>query len=179
MRDIHDGIGAQLIGLRSLLSSKSAQTRDLNRYIETALTDLRIVINSLDSASQTLPNILGSFRQRWQRSAEAQGGSLRWNVTRPNSYQELGPTKTLHLMRILEEAFSNCLKHSSHADIDVRTYYDDDLASIKISNPFDDKQEFEQGRGLSNMRQRAAKIDAHIAFDARDKIFTFKVELPQ
>ena len=179
MREIHDGIGSQLIGLKSLLSSKDAKPTNLNRYINKALIDLRIVINSLDVASQTLPSLLGSFRQRWQRTAESEGHTLNWKVAmRPEKNISLGPTKTLQMMRILEEGFSNCIKHATPGDINIITQYSDELAIIEINNRSEERTEPSLGRGLKNMQKRAEKIGADIQFRSEKGLFTCQIKLP-
>lgn len=179
MREIHDGIGSQLIGLKSLLSSKTAKFQDLNRYIDNSLIDLRIVINSLDIASQTLPSLLGSLRQQWQRSAESEGCILNWKVApRPKKNMTLGPVKTLQMMRILQETFSNCLKHATPGEINVITHYSEELAIIEINNQCDKKPEISRGRGLKNIQERASKIGAKVSFNNNDGRFTLQVQLP-
>ncbi len=180
MRDMHDGLGGHLIGIKSLMDNNQPKLSDINNYVERALVDLRLVINSLDPGSQRVSSLLGSLRNRWQRAADNRSCTLEWRVASSNQGRVLGPDKTLQLMRILEEAFTNTIKHGDIGIIELSSGRDEvnQTAWIQLKNPYTQRNDQPAGRGLANMQQRASKIGAEISFLKDNDEFLVRVELP-
>ncbi|MBX2847021.1 MAG: hypothetical protein KTR16_01775 [Acidiferrobacterales bacterium] len=181
MRDMHDGVGGHLIGIKSLLDSAKPKMKEVNSYVDRALVDLRFVINSLDPGPQQISSILGSLRNRWQQLAQSKNCELIWRVTRVQANKPLGPDKTLQLMRILEEAYINAVKHGDdHSDIIVSSGYaeTDHHLWIQIQNAFTSKPKEGQGRGLTNMTRRAQTIGWQIVTKAQGHHFNFRIQIP-
>ncbi len=167
MRDMHDGVGSQLIGMMGHLN-RSDDDRDetLARDLEAALTDLRLVIDSLDDVDNDVVVALGLFRNRVQPQLDAAGLTLEWRIHDLPPVPNLGPERVLHFMRILQEAITNTVKHAEASCIVVRTEGEryiqgNRCACVSVS---DDGIGIEAthnggGRGLNNMRYRAAEAD--------------------
>jgi len=73
------------------------------------------------------------------------------------------------VLRIVQEAFQNSLKHSSCTRIDLCVSYANDGLTIKIN---DDGNGFEQhgtyeGIGLQNMNKRASLIGAEYSLESK------------
>ncbi len=180
MRDMHDGLGAHLVGLKSLMEANKPSLRNVRRYVDLAMVDLRLVINSLDTTSQNLSSLLGTMRGRWQILAQSKSRTLRWKVERVTTQHQFGPSKTLELMRILEEGFTNALKHGSASDIEVSCGDDPAFNTfwIAISNGVETESVAASNKyGLKNMNARARKIDAIIETSVSNGIFKLHVSL--
>jgi signal transduction histidine kinase len=93
---------------------------------------------------------------------KAMGVDLRWsNHGLPDSLQ-IVPHTGLQVLRILQEALTNVVKHARASMVDVRLTFSPDSIDIRIA---DDGVGFggqvsRAGRGLDNMRTRAKKIGA-------------------
>lgn len=181
MRDMHDGLGGYLVGLKSLLDAKSPSTNDIKNYVNLALVDLRLVINSLDVTSQNLSSLLGAMRNRWQLLAESNDRNLLWEVTRASIQHQFGPSRTLDIMRILEEAFTNSLKHGEKGDIHLISgeSADGSYLWVEIINQYSPASVSTQpGRGIANMKARAKKLGASLRALESTGRYSLKLEIP-
>jgi len=180
MRDMHDGIGGYLIGLKSLVESNKSERKSIKAHIDKILVDLRIVINSLDVTSQSVSTLLGSMRPRWQQIADNANIKLKWEVS-ASITTKLGPHTTLQIMRIVEEAFTNSIKHSGASLITVRTSHLDLDQSLRIEmlDNGDRQVNPDRGHGVKNMMHRARAIDAQIIFNTDHSGTQILLELPK
>jgi two-component system, NarL family, sensor histidine kinase UhpB len=166
MRDVHDGIGSQLLGLLIQARGGKTQREELAAGIQTALDDLYLVVDSLDQADGPLESALGTFRARVEPKCVAAGIAVDWQVESIGATPTIGPTSVLHIYRILQEALSNAIRHGK-PDILVFGLRRDAPDQIEISLRdngvgFDSNAMARSGRGLSNMRKRASAIGGHI-----------------
>ena len=164
MRDMHDGLGGHLIGLKALAENRdeNPNIKRIQDHINHALIDLRFVINSLDRTSKTIPMLLGSMRKRWQQLCESKDIELNWYTANSDRELVLGPSKMLQTMRILEEAFSNVLKHSGATKISIAYTSNEEQHTIRVADNGRWMQNNSQGRGIANMHYRAEQIGAKI-----------------
>jgi two-component system sensor histidine kinase UhpB len=163
MRDMHDGIGGQLLGL--ILQARSRKLSDdaLVGGLEQSLDDLRLMVDSLEQGEGSLTGALGAFRARIEPRCEAAHVELDWAIEDVGDTPHIGPDKTLQIYRILLEACTNALKHSGARRISVSLRRAGE-ARIEIALGDDgrgfDAQARTSGRGLTNMRTRANRIGA-------------------
>lgn len=165
MRDIHDGFGGHLVSTLAMLERPDARIAVIKENIQDALNDLRLVIDSLDFDSQDITTALGMFRSRNSRKIKQAGFELRWAVEDIDTPPGFGAEKTLQLLRIVQEAITNAIKHSSGNTITVSTGMDDlsghsfvQIADNGVGMP----ETYQPGKGLASMRKRAATINATI-----------------
>lgn len=168
MRDIHDGFGGQLVSAIALLVDQSDEKSiTVRQLVQTALDDLRIMIDSLSQDDADLPALLGMFRSRIMSRFEQAGITLNWQVDKLPSIRHFGPERALQVLRILQEAVTNIVKHANAKTITLEAGYREagngpGKILIRVS---DDGVGFDcetpkPGFGLENMRYRAGKIDA-------------------
>lgn len=112
MREVHDGLGAQLISTLAMVELGTAQKDELREALRGALDEIRIVIDSLDPLVDDIPTLLGMLRGRLQPRMERRGVILRWHVDDLPRIESHGPREFLHILRIVQEAFSNSIRHS-------------------------------------------------------------------
>jgi signal transduction histidine kinase len=118
VREMHDGIGGQLMtALRGVERGAFTPAR-LAELLQDSLDDLRLIIDA-SSASTTLLPALAAWRNRWDPRLEALGVSLGWQVDEAATQTELTPDVVLQLMRILQEAVTNTLKHARADAVNV------------------------------------------------------------
>jgi len=170
MRDIHDGIGGQLVSTLAAIESPDATMTQVRDNLKIALQDLRLVIDSLDGDSQDLIMILGTLRTRLEALLLQANIKLIWKVQDLPILEEFGPEKALNTMRIVQEAITNVIKHSGASQLTMSAYPEviegkEVVVVSVVDNGCGIKQipNLTGGRGMLNMRSRAASIDAQIA----------------
>jgi Signal transduction histidine kinase len=164
MRDIHDGFGGHLVSTLAMLEQPNAALPAVKENIQDALNDLRLVIDSLDFDSQDITTALGMFRSRNRRKIKQAGFELHWAVEDIDTPTGFGAEKTLQLLRIVQEAITNSIKHSGGDKITVSTGMEADGSSfVQIADNGRGIADTDQpGTGLASMRKRAERIGAQL-----------------
>ncbi|MBL1319476.1 MAG: hypothetical protein COA63_000250 [Methylophaga sp.] len=169
MRDIHDGIGGQLIAIIGLLQEKKGTVFvKVREKVQNSLTDLRFVIDSLDPVLSDLSTLLGMMRLRLIDQIDAADIDLEWAVTELPVLENMSPSRSLHIMRIVQEAITNTIKHSDSKKMKLATGVLEKPQQIFI-DVIDYGNGFKQqdltnsnSRGINNMRYRAEQIGADL-----------------
>ena len=166
MRDMHDGMGGHLVSTLALAESGAAQSETIAEALRAALNDLRLMIDSLDPVEGDLTLVLGMFRARLESQLAGSGLRLVWRVDDVPPLADFGPSKVLQVLRILQEAITNVLKHARARTLTVRTGVAGPRAYIEVA---DDGRGFgpggSTGRGLDHMRQRARAVGGELTLD--------------
>lgn len=183
MRDMHDGVGSQLIASLARLDRGSSRDAPLAAELEGALLDLRMMIDSLDHVEGDIGAALGLFRNRMQPLLDANGISLEWQVGDTRPIAELGPERVLNLLRILQEAVTNAIRHSGADRLSIRTLPDTIvmgepcIAVEVVDNGCGLEKTNGYGRGLKNMRYRAAAASLLLEIESGEGT-TIRVGVP-
>lgn len=170
MRDVHDGVGGQLVSTLAMVESQSGSTPAIAEALRNALDDLRLVIDSVDPVDGDLAAVLGSVRSRLEPRLERHGLRFEWQVGDLPPIASLSPRGALQVLRIVQEAITNVIKHSGAHIVTVRTgggtgprgaaavfvEISDDGRGMQADRP-------SHGRGLRNMARRAAELGAELA----------------
>lgn len=180
MRDMHDGVGGHLISSLALLRSRGIDDGELEAALNVALTDLRLMIDSLDSVDDDLNSVLGMFRDRMQRILEASGISARWHIDRLPEFPDLGPDRVLQILRILQEALTNVIRHAGATAVEISATHDEALNRTRIVVRDDGRGmgSGRSGRGLLNMNSRAAKLGAELSITSGEEGTSVSLDLP-
>lgn len=121
MRDMHDGVGGHLISLLNQFDRDQPREARWAGAAEQALSDLRLMIDSLEEVDDDLVVALGLLRHRVQPQLDAAGIALEWDVDELPEVPDLRPARVLHFLRILQEAVTNCVRHSGATMLSFRT----------------------------------------------------------
>lgn len=180
MSDMHDGIGGQLISTLSLVEHGQASTQQVAAALRECLDDLRLVIDSIEPIDDDLLPVLGNLRYRIEGRLKQQGIALDWRVQSLPSLQGLTPRHLLHILRILQEAFTNVIKHARATRISVDAGVDQGRVAISVS---DDGTGFSAdtaaaGHGLANMAERARAIGGELKIRPSARGTTIQLLLP-
>jgi signal transduction histidine kinase len=166
MRDMHDGVGGQLVALIGQAEHDRLSGDELKAQLRGTLDDLRLMIDSLDEACADLSVALGMFRKRLEPSLARLPIQVRWNTAHLPDLPAVSPTVVLNVVRIVQEAITNALKHAQAAAIDVSADWSAGVLTVSIR---DDGQGVDPqappGRGLSSMQARARLIGAELVVE--------------
>lgn len=171
MRDLHDGVGGQLVSIVASSERVDADPLAIGAAARHALRDMRLVIDAMDDVGGDLMLVLATWRERSEAALRGVGMSLRWTAD-PDAglpiFQGLRPRHVLNVLRILEEALTNAIKHSGARAVEVCLLTIEDAAGNRLGRIVlaDDGQGGAQargsGRGLANMTRRAEAIGARL-----------------
>ena len=160
MSDMHDGVGGQLISTLSLVEQGDLSAEEVAAALRECLDDLRLTIDSLEPTENDLLPVLGNLRYRLDERLKKQGIELDWRITEVPKLANMTPRNVLHVLRILQEAFTNVLKHASASNVEVETGVDATGNHVYI-RVRDDGRGFagdRAGHGFANMRRRAQVV---------------------
>lgn len=168
MRDMHDGVGGQLVALIGLVEGERTDAQALAERLRRTLEDLRLMIDSLDAACADLSVALGMFRARMTSVADAQQPVILWRTAQLPDLPPTAPGVVLHVLRILQEALTNALKHAQANTIQVSADWDGHTLCIQVSDNGIGGADPERsmGRGLHSMHGRSREIGAELAIDS-------------
>ncbi len=165
MRNMHDGIGGHLVSLIVQARAGKYAPKAMERSLQSALDDLRLIVDSLDTAGDSLGFAIGAFRSRLEPRLREAGVHLTWSIDPHAAEAVLGPETVLDTLRIAQEAFSNALQHSGGDRIALALGLSGDGSALTLTIT-DNGQGWSAGptggRGLASMRQRAERMGGQL-----------------
>ena len=171
-REIHDGMGGHLVSTLAMIHSGKASLQTVADEIKASLNDLRLMIDSMDIGENDLETLLGMFRTRITPMLDNCALKLNWHVEDLPPLKHFGPREALHILRILQEAVSNSIKHAKadRLSLIARALPESNggkaISIVLADNGTGMKQETPGGKGLKNMRYRAEKAGARLHIDS-------------
>jgi two-component system, NarL family, sensor histidine kinase UhpB len=164
VRDMHDGIGGQLLGLAVQVKARQLDSEGLETALQTSISDLRLIVDSLDSAEDGVADALRGFEHRVRAQASAIKAEFQSRIDLDADDAVLGPRGTLQVLRILQEAVANAIRHARPSRISLSAALNatGQVEVVLRDNGSGILPGASEGRGLSNMRTRAASIGAQL-----------------
>ena len=168
VRDMHDGIGGQMLSLLVRLRSGKVKDGAIEQELEGCLTDLRLIVDSLDASSEEFSVAMSAFFHRAAEQLEAAKMKLVWKQEEAAfEHVHFGIADTLNISRFLQEAVTNVIRHSGASHMSIR---------IKKASPYSIRFDIEdngcgiadlnaaclRGKGLRNMQKRADALNAQL-----------------
>ncbi len=171
LQDLHDGLGARLLQLR--LGAAQLDPVALQQALDECLLEMRLSVDTLVETGGDLGVLLGSWRQRLEPTLRAADVTLEWRVNASAELPCLRAGGGLELIRWLQEAMSNALRHGRPTRLIVATQWNDaagneigrqDGAASLLLWFIDDgaglPQPLRSGQGLRNLQTRAQRLGA-------------------
>ena len=166
MRDLHDGLGGQLVSALSQVNHYQISEPTLKQTLSDALLDLRLVIDSLDEDNSDLTTMLGMLRMRLEPQLRSSGITLGWKLIGDPEVDGFSHETSLHLLRIVQEAITNAIRHARCSEIQMSIRADAGEVTVCIADNGVGIGDAVAGRGTGNMRRRAERIGAHLSIDS-------------
>ncbi len=181
VRDMHDGIGGQLLGLMMQVKRRDTDLGSVEQGLQSSIADLRLIVDSMDTAEAGLVESLRAFEHRVRPQIEAARFAFTFRIDLDEAEPGPGPRPTLHILRVLQEAVTNAIRHSGGGAIDIVCRYQGS-ERIEITVGDDGRglpEAVSGGRGLANMRHRLATIGGELNIDSSSAGAQIRVNLPR
>jgi signal transduction histidine kinase len=184
LRDLHDGCGGQLVTALRLTQGGAAPER-IAAALQDCVDDLRITLEALTPTADDLLPLLAGFRNRSELRLDQHDIKLHWSCPDLPDLAGLAMGdcgQPLHVLRILQEALTNVIKHSGAQTVEVSLQIAATVPRALLILLRDDghgMQPGRPGRGLANMARRAELIGAELelASTAGGTCLTLRVPL--
>ena len=188
-RELHDETGQALTSI--LLGLKSLDERAVDDEDHAAVAELReLVVSTLQSvrrlAVELRPAALDDFGlvpaiERLRDIVEEQS-EISVDVQSNLADQRLPSESETALYRIVQEAFTNALKHAAASRISLRLYQGDASVTLTVHDDgkgFDPENVRDGSLGLVGMRERVALLGGRLTIESSEDAGTMlKAEVP-
>lgn len=166
MQDMHDGMGSSLTSALRVVEHGQMEKARVAEVLKGCIDDLKLAIDSMEPVDADLLLLLATLRFRLEPRLESTGIALRWEVRDIPPLDWLDPRNSLHILRILQEAITNIIKHANATEVRVATAAEADGVTVTIADNGAgfavDTAMASGGKGLANQLRRAQSIGADI-----------------
>jgi len=173
-RELHDGLGQSLIGIKMRLESLHFAEEDHNKqtvdvvknFVNNTIEDVRRMSNNLMPAVLSNFGLITAISNLCKQTASNSG--IEVNFDEPNRKLDISDKLMTYVFRIVQEALNNAVKHSEATKIDVILFAEEKHLRILIEDngkglPYD--LSHSTGNGLYNMRERVNLLQGSIDFE--------------
>lgn len=181
MQEMHDGLGSSLHSALRAIERRHLDAPAVADILRACIDDLHLTIDALEPVEADLLLLLATLRYRMGARLHDAGIALRWEVVDVAPLDWIDPAAALHILRILQEALTNIVKHTTATSITVSTasVADERGEGVRIvvadnGGGFDLAPALRRGgNGLANQQRRAraigGRIDWEIVVDAAQR----------
>ncbi len=174
MREMHDGVGGQLVQALAL-ADRGESGALLREPIQTALDDLRLLIDASDVHSECLNDPLARLRERLASRLTALGIRMEWDFTQMPDLPRMSAQDSLQVLRILQELITNVVKHARADRISLSCKLigagpEHGAAQIQIEVSDNgigfDSDALAPGRGMASLAQRSRSLGGCLSVES-------------
>jgi len=187
-QELHDNINQILSIVKLYLSLVMEGSDEQERLLGQSLNLINTCINEIRNISQTLippelkeDGLVAAVDQLIDRIKIAKPFSIHFKHVE-STRKEINEKEQLTLYRIIQEQFSNIIKHAAATKVDIELKEDDRQISLRISDNgkgFDTRSKW-KGVGLNNMLHRVRLYDGDMEIISRQGAgCTLKVSIPK
>jgi signal transduction histidine kinase len=168
MHDMHDGLGSSLLSTLAAIEKNNLPHDAVADALRGCIDDLRLVIDSLEPTTNDIVTLLGTIRYRLGQRLDAAGLELIWEINDLPPLPWLEPPDALNVLRLVQEALVNVLKHANASQVRVTTRNLGNQVEIQIQDNgigFD-PDTIKPGRGSHSQAKRADKLGGGLLVDS-------------
>lgn len=182
-RDMHDGLGSQLLGALHLAQNPDVPRNVLTEQLRDTLDHLKLTVDAMQDTEGDIPALLGALRYRLGPRLDAAGVQLSWSVEELPSIPGWTLQDSRNIQMILFEAFSNIIAHARATRAHLHAALDEQGGQVCITlsdngvgcRAGDSRP---GGKGLANMQARAARLGASLQVDSTPNGTEVQLRLP-
>lgn len=189
-KEIHDNIGQKLT-LASLYTQQLEHENEtdadklkidnISLLINQSLSDMRELSKSLTDNSIEHNMICKLIEDECERVRKLNLFTIKFICHDKNIMLEYQLKAVL--IRITQEFFQNCIKHSACKNVTLQLDHSDKCITMKLiddGNGFDITTNYSNGIGLKNMQERTKMLDGELTIDSKINVGTkITVTIPQ
>jgi signal transduction histidine kinase len=176
-RDLHDGVGQQLSGLKmgwQRLSNKinagtltsSEGITDLTKILDDATNDVRTISHQMMPKSLSEFGLVPTFEDMLEKSFAQTG--IQYDFDSFGITKRFDEKTEIAVFRIAQELVNNILKHSAATEVEIQLYQTKGNLILSVADNGKGLQADQlknKGHGMMNMQSRAKAISAEIHFE--------------
>ncbi|HEV6963873.1 sensor histidine kinase [Roseateles sp.] len=168
MADMHDGLGSSLLSALVAVEQGNMSHEKVVEVLRECVDDLRLVIDSLEPVGHDLVSLLATMRYRLGKRLQTGGLKLEWDVQDLPPLAWLEPPDALHVLRLMQEALNNVLKHAGASRVRLVTRHHGSYVEIRVEDDGAgfDLQTIQHGRGLKSQIKRAQRLGGKLRIDS-------------
>jgi signal transduction histidine kinase len=168
MADMHDGLGSSLLSALVAVEQGNMSHDKVVEVLRECVDDLRLVIDSLEPVGHDLVSLLATMRYRLGKRLQTGGLKLDWDVQDLPPLDWLEPPDALHVLRLMQEALNNVLKHANASRVRMVTRHHGSYVEIRVEDDGAgfDLQSIQHGRGLKSQIKRAQRLGGKLRIDS-------------
>ena len=168
MADMHDGLGSSLLSALVAVEQGHMSHDKVVEVLRECVDDLRLVIDSLEPVGHDLVSLLATMRYRLGKRLQTGGLKLDWDVQDLPPLPWLEPPDALHVLRLMQEALNNVLKHANASRVRMVTRHHGSYVEIRVEDDGAgfDLQTIQHGRGLKSQIKRAQRLGGKLRIDS-------------
>jgi len=173
-RELHDGIGQQLIATKLRLELFDADNKEREIFINGVkdeinrlIDDVRRISNNLMPAVLIELDLATALHNLCKGFCQGKGESITCRIS--NLPEEMDPRQKNYIFRIVQEALTNAVKHSGATEIYLSATVEDESINIHVKDNgkgFDPTRIVNPGNGIINMRERANLLGGQFNLDS-------------
>lgn len=166
-RELHDGVGSQIVSLLSALDRSVPQQREMASALEQCLVDIKLLVDAIEDKGESVLDSLGRLRYRVQHALDQLGIRMVWAVDVDGPLAQVCHERSRQVLRITQECLANVMRHSQATTVWVSCRYLPESHALFLSIR-DDGRGLEQGEGagvgngLAGMQRRASAMGARL-----------------
>ena len=161
-QDMHDGLGLQLGAALRMAERGVVDGPTFAGALRACADELRLIVDASASGTGEFLSLLGNLRFRLQPRLEAIGLRMHWHMDDFPDALVLPPATALQILRIVQEAIHNTVRHAHASAIHIETAPSARPGHLALVVRDDgrgyDATGVQHGRGLPGMQRRAAEM---------------------
>jgi PAS domain S-box-containing protein len=189
-KDLHDGLGIPLSGLRSYIDSLTSKTSD-EKMLETiaksknainyVVNELRNICFNIMPRTMKQFGLIGAISELHEKIESM--WNLKFKISASKDFSISNIPLEIALFRIVQEFVNNAIKHGKAKNIIIKMQQDRKKTIITLKHDgvgfeYNKSREFD-GMGLQNVRSRVSSYDGEVEIkSAVNKGTTYQITLP-
>ena len=178
LRDMHDGLGGQLLTLLLRMRRSERDASSFAEDVQSIIGDLRLMTSASNDEGISLVAALDRLRERIQAQCRSSDMKLAWQMDLASGV-ELSLGDILNVLRIVEEAATNAVRHSGGKLLTI-SFSAVRMLEIAVQ---DDGQGYDQtitrpGTGLRSIEQRTRRLGGKIEITADCSGTCLRIAIP-